>query len=55
VWFWWHWYWPGEWDAARFRADDVDPQVARYAFDEADLSFANGWFAVGASPSVPAG
>ena len=36
------------WDAAVFRSDDIDPQVARYAFDLGDLSFANGWVAAGA-------
>lgn len=36
------------WDAAVFRADDIDPQVARYAFDLGNLSFANGWVAAGA-------
>jgi hypothetical protein len=37
------------WDAAAFRADDIDPQVARYAFDLGNLSFANGWVATGAA------
>jgi hypothetical protein len=36
------------WDAAAFRAQDIDPQVARYAFDLGNLSFANGWVATGA-------
>jgi hypothetical protein len=36
------------WDAAVFRSDDIDPQVARYAFDLGNLSFANGWVAAGA-------
>src|SRR5262245_25830932 len=36
------------WDAAAYRADDIDPQVARYAFDLGNLSFANGWVASGA-------
>jgi len=36
------------WDAAVFRSDDIDPQVARYAFDVGNLSFANGWVAAGA-------
>lgn len=36
------------WDAAAFRSDDIDPQVARYAFDLGNLSFANGWVAAGA-------
>jgi hypothetical protein len=33
--------------AAGFRADDLDPQIARYAFDEAHVAFANAWVAVG--------
>jgi hypothetical protein len=36
------------WDAAAFRSPDIDPQVARYAFDLGNLSFANGWVATGA-------
>ena len=36
------------WDAAVFRSADIDPQVARYAFDLGNLSFANGWVAAGA-------
>ncbi len=36
------------WDAAVFRASDIDSQVARYAFDLGNLSFANGWVATGA-------
>ena len=36
------------WDAAVFRSDDIDPQVARYAFDLGNISFANGWVAAGA-------
>lgn len=36
------------WDAAAFRSQDIDPQVARYAFDLGNLSFANGWVATGA-------
>lgn len=36
------------WDAAAFRSDDIDPQVARYAFDLGNLSFANSWVATGA-------
>lgn len=36
------------WDAAVYRSDDLDPQVARYAFDLGNLSFANGWVASGA-------
>ena len=42
---------PGQiasWDAATFRSDDIDPQVARYAFDLGNLSFANGWVSGGA-------
>ena len=38
----------GSWDAAVIRSDDIDPQVARYAFDLGDISFANGWVATGA-------
>jgi hypothetical protein len=33
--------------AAAFRADDLDPQIARYAFDEAHVAFANAWVALG--------
>ncbi len=36
------------WDAAVYRSDDIDPQVARYAYDLGNLSFANGWVASGA-------
>jgi hypothetical protein len=36
------------WDAAALRSDDIDPQVARYAFDLGNLSFANSWVATGA-------
>ena len=36
------------WDAASYRSEDIDPQVARYAFDLGNLSFANGWVAAGA-------
>ena len=36
------------WDAAAFRSESIDPQVARYAFDLGNLSFANGWVATGA-------
>jgi hypothetical protein len=36
------------WDAAVYRSDDLDPQIARYAFDLGNLSFANGWVATGA-------
>jgi hypothetical protein len=37
----------GYWEAASFRADDIDPQVARFAFDVGNVSFANGWLALG--------
>jgi hypothetical protein len=37
----------GQWDAATLHADDIDPQVARYAYDEGNASFANGWVALG--------
>ena len=37
----------GSWQAASFRAEDLDPQVARYAFDEGNVAFANGWVALG--------
>ena len=33
------------WDAAAFRSSDIGPQVARYAFDLGNLSFANSWVA----------
>jgi hypothetical protein len=33
--------------AAGFRADDLDPQIARYAFDEAHVAFGNAWVALG--------
>jgi hypothetical protein len=36
------------WDAAVFRSEDIDPQVARYAYDLGNLSFANGWVSAGA-------
>jgi len=36
------------WDAAVYRSTDIEPQVARYAFDLGNLSFANGWVATGA-------
>jgi uncharacterized membrane protein len=36
------------WDAAAFRSDDIDPQVARYAYDLGNMSFANSWVATGA-------
>ena len=28
-------------------ADDLDPRITRYAFDEAHVAFANGWVALG--------
>ncbi|MEU4605968.1 hypothetical protein AB0F43_23520 [Kribbella sp. NPDC023972] len=37
---------PG-WDLAGFRVDDgVDPQLARLAFDQGNLGFANAWLAL---------
>jgi hypothetical protein len=33
--------------AAAFRAGDLDPQIARYAFDESQVAFANGRVALG--------
>jgi hypothetical protein len=33
--------------AATFRADDLDPQLARYAFDEGQVAFANARVALG--------
>jgi hypothetical protein len=36
------------WDAAVYRSGDIEPQVARYAFDLGNLSFANGWVSAGA-------
>lgn len=36
------------WDAAAYRSGDIDPQIARYAFDLGNLSFANGWVSAGA-------
>ena len=36
------------WDAAVFRSGDIDPEVARYAYDLGNLSFANGWVSAGA-------
>jgi hypothetical protein len=33
--------------AVAFRADDLDPQIARYAFDEAHVAFGNAWVALG--------
>jgi hypothetical protein len=37
----------GTWEAATLRADDIDPQVARYAFDLGNATFANAWVALG--------
>jgi hypothetical protein len=37
----------GSWDAATHRAADLEPQVARYAFDVGNLSFTNAWVALG--------
>jgi hypothetical protein len=37
---------PG-WDLAGFRADEgVDPQLARFAYDDGNLGFANAWLAL---------
>ena len=36
------------WDAAVYRSADIDPQVARYAYDLGNISFANSWVATGA-------
>ena len=36
-----------DWDAAALRAADLDPQVARFAFDVGNASFANAWVALG--------
>ncbi len=44
----------GGWDAASLRADDIDGQVARFAFDQGNASFANAWVALG-SFAVSAG
>jgi hypothetical protein len=33
--------------AAAFRADDLDPQIARYAFDQGNVALANGRVALG--------
>jgi hypothetical protein len=33
--------------AAAFRADDLDAQIARYAFDEGQVAFANARVALG--------
>ena len=37
----------GAWDAASLRVDDIDPAIARYAFDLGNASFANGWVVLG--------
>jgi hypothetical protein len=38
----------GAWEAARFRVGDgLDPELARYAFDLGNLTFANVWVALG--------
>ncbi len=37
----------GDWEAAAYRANDISPQVAQYAFDVGNASFANGWVALG--------
>lgn len=37
----------GSWDAATHRAEDLDPQLARYAFDVGNLTFTNAWVAMG--------
>jgi len=34
-------------EGAAFRVDGISAQIARYAFDEGNLSFANGWVALG--------
>ena len=36
------------WDAAVFRSDSITPQVASYAYDLGNISFANSWVATGA-------
>ena len=36
------------WDAAVFRSDSITPQVASYAYDLSNISFANSWVATGA-------
>jgi hypothetical protein len=36
------------WDAAVFRSGSISPQVARYAYDLGNISFANSWVATGA-------
>ena|GEM_PF-959421 len=37
----------GTWEAAILRVDDIDPQVARYAFDLGNATFANAWVPLG--------
>ena len=41
--------------AAAFRADDLDPQIARYAFDEGQAAFANARVALGSFAVCAAG
>jgi hypothetical protein len=41
--------------AAAFRADDVDPQIDRYAFDEGQVAFATPGWPLAVSPSAAAG
>jgi hypothetical protein len=36
----------GHWEAAVLHADDLNPQVGRYAYDEGNASFANSWVAL---------
>ena len=36
------------WDAAVFRSGSISPQVASYAYDLGNISFANSWVATGA-------
>jgi hypothetical protein len=36
------------WDAGVFRSDSITPQVASYAYDLGNISFANSWVATGA-------
>ena len=35
------------WGAAAYRGADIEPGLARYAFDVGNLSFANAWVAMG--------
>lgn len=37
----------GPWEAARHRAQELDPDVGLFAFDMGNLSFANSWVAIG--------